>query len=251
MDPNNVVGTPSAQPQPAPAPTAAATISAELAAAPEPAKPENPMTAGPEKKSSKGGIIAAVLFALIAAGGVGFGVWTMMDGKTKEEQYNTQIDALKKTNSELMDKIAEGGEGGGEGSGTGTAVDTEDYIYVGEWGVKFKIPDNLQYVSYEVEDFADVGIAGTSLCVSAATTGHGDERPSFLRTNNGRLSRLGCLNKYTEAEGEVMGVGEVVVGEYYYVGPQALVGNETDADWESESVNTITNMLSTDNMSDI
>ena len=152
MDPNNVVGAPSAQPQPAP--TVAATISAELAATPEPAKPENPMAAAePEKKSSKGGIIAAILFAIIAAGGVGFGVWAMMDGNTQKDQLNSQIDALKRTNSELMEKLAEDNFDGD--SDIDTAVDIEDYIYIEGAGVKIKKPENWRDLIREYSYYND------------------------------------------------------------------------------------------------
>lgn len=169
MDPNNVVGTPSAQPQPAP--TAAATISAELAAAPEPAKPENPMVAAqPEKKSSKGGIIAAVLFALVATGGVGFGVWTMMDGNAQKDALNDQISTLKQQNVELMDKIAEGGGGEDEDKSdySGGPYIENGYFYVPEWKLKFQIPSELANYGYSVDyDSAHVGYTLPSIGFTA------------------------------------------------------------------------------------
>lgn len=229
MDPNNVVGAPNIQNQPV-APVA-------------PVAPKTPVTpvvpAEPEKKSGKGGIIAAILFAILAVGGVGFGVYTMMNGKTQEDALNEQITTLRKQNSELMEQM-----------GGGSAVNTEDYIYVGEWGVKFKIPDNLQYISYAVRNFDYGDYAGTSLCVSGATTGHGDEKPSFVKDYLTGLGVQVCLLKNTKsAEGDEL-YASVPVGEYYIQGPQDIV-DEANAEWESESVSTISNMLSTENMSNI
>ena len=118
MDPNNVVRTPNTQTQSV-----------------APAEPEvNPTTMGP-KKSGKGGIIAVILFALLAAGGIGFGVYTMLNSKTQEDALNEQITTLKKQNSELMEQIGEAG---------GSTVDTEDYIYFGDWNIKLKIGSGLE-----------------------------------------------------------------------------------------------------------
>lgn len=222
MNPNSVAGTPNVQAQPV---------------QPEP----NPMAMGPTKPG-KGVAIAAVLFALLAAGGIGFGVYTMMNSKKQEDALNEQIATLKKQNSELMEQIGEAG---------GSTVDTEDYIYVGEWGIKFKIPDNLQYVSYEVRDFDYGDYAGVSLCVSGATTGHGDERPSFVKDTTGfGLGIYVCLSKNTKSAEEGAWYAISPVGEYYIQGPQAVF-DEMTAEWESESVRVIKSMLSTENMSSI
>ena len=58
-------------------------------------------------KSNKGMIAGMVCLALLAIGGISFGVWAMMDGNAKVEQLSAQIDALKQQNSELQEKIVE------------------------------------------------------------------------------------------------------------------------------------------------
>ena len=63
----------------------------------------------PVKSKKKGGdglIIAMVFVILLAAGGIGFGVWAMMDGNQQKEELNLQISTLKKQNSELMERIS-------------------------------------------------------------------------------------------------------------------------------------------------
>lgn len=88
------------------------------------------------KKGGKGAIIGMVIFAILALGGIGFGVWTWMDGNTQKDALNNQISDLKKQNGELLDKMAE--------AGGGSDVNTEDYIYLGDWGIKLKIGGELE-----------------------------------------------------------------------------------------------------------
>lgn len=90
-----------------------------------PVKPVNPVTPlkpvepaggptfdnGPSVVEGKGGkktgwIMAVVLLLIVAAGGVGFGVWAWVDGNTQKDALNDQISSLKKQNSELMEQIS-------------------------------------------------------------------------------------------------------------------------------------------------
>ncbi len=107
------------------------------------------MAGGAEpKKNGKGMLIGMILFALLAAGGIGFGVWAMMDGNSQTKTLNDQIGDLKKTNSELMEKLSRQEEKPVVDNeviidaDTSTKVNSEDYIYVGEWGIKIKKPEN-------------------------------------------------------------------------------------------------------------
>ena len=123
MNPNSVAGTPNVQAQPV-----------QL----EP----NPMAMGPTKPG-KGGAIAAVLFAILAVAGIGFGVWAMLDSKAQKDALNEQITTLKEQNNELRDKIAEleeSCESRGTKCGNGNMV---DYIYLDELGIKIKKPSSL------------------------------------------------------------------------------------------------------------
>ena len=52
-------------------------------------------------------ILGMVILLILAIGGIGFGVWTMMDGNQQREQLNTQIEALKKQKSDLDSQIIE------------------------------------------------------------------------------------------------------------------------------------------------
>ncbi len=97
-------------------------------------------------KGGKGTIYGMIFFAILAIAGIGFGVWTMMDGNTQKDSLNSQISTLKQQNNDLMDKISDMSEQEEEETTVivdpSANVDTTDYIYVGEWGLKIKMPDN-------------------------------------------------------------------------------------------------------------
>ena len=71
------------------------------------ASPENIMAQGvsEKKKGGKGMLYGMILCAVLAVGGIGFGVWTWMDGNTQKDSLNQQISDLKKQNSELMNQL--------------------------------------------------------------------------------------------------------------------------------------------------
>ena len=65
---------------------------------------------GPSVVDGKGGkktgwILTVVLLLIVAIGGVGFGVWAMMDGNAQKDALNSQISTLKKQNGELSEQI--------------------------------------------------------------------------------------------------------------------------------------------------
>lgn len=119
MEPNNTVGTPEEQKN---IPNEAevemqATVVADEVANPVELPKENTMAEGAgAKKGGKGMLIAVILLALIALGGVGFGVWTMINGNGEVAQLKEKNSELQKQNNALSDKLAENGsstDGGG------------------------------------------------------------------------------------------------------------------------------------------
>ena len=73
----------------------------------ESSKPGSDVVFQDKPKKNMGVILTIVLLALLAAGGIGFGVWAMMDGNSQVAKKDEQISALKKQNSELQDKVTE------------------------------------------------------------------------------------------------------------------------------------------------
>ena len=105
----------------------AAMVADQIANPVEPPK-ENIMAEGngAKKKSGKGMMIAVALLALVALGGIGFGVWAMMDGNSQTKTLNDQISSLKKTNNELMEQLSEANANADDGGDTIIDIDTSN-----------------------------------------------------------------------------------------------------------------------------
>ena len=187
----------------------------------EPVEPVTPgsMVAESEapKKKGHGMVIGLVLCLLLAAGGIGFGVWAWMDGNAQKDALNSQIAELKKQNNELRDKLSsklEVGEDVTVDVETDSDVNAADYIYVGEWGLKIKVPDSLKRVSYSFRQFSD---NATVLW----TWGNIDDRlPDFANPSN--ATSLGVVSRYLTSSlndeqcGDGMGRFVLSMGDYNY-----------------------------------
>lgn len=60
-----------------------------------------------KKKGGNGMMIGMILAIILAVGGIGFGVWAMMDGNSQKEQLNQQISALKQQKDALEKQVEE------------------------------------------------------------------------------------------------------------------------------------------------
>lgn len=70
--------------------------------------PVAPMAPAGERKKSNGAIIGMVIFALVALGGIGFGVWQMMQGSSKDKQIadlKTQVTNCANANNGSTESV--------------------------------------------------------------------------------------------------------------------------------------------------
>lgn len=93
-----------------------------------------------KKKGGNGMMIGMILAIILAVGGIGFGVWAMMDGNSQKAQLNQQIDTLKQQKSALEKQVEELTEKAG-----GYEDDDSGYeILPPEWGeAEASIEDGL------------------------------------------------------------------------------------------------------------
>ena len=195
------------------------------------------MAGGAEpKKNGKGMLIGMVLFALLAAGGIGFGVWTMMDGNNqvadankKVVAANQQVDELKKQNEELTEKLAKQEEKAETKGDTSTKVDTADYIYVGEWGLKIKIPEGLRLYEYSFEIMSGDNNEYSNLAIYAGDSSY----------------PLGVVTRYERGYEDVLvGQNTLIFSDdkygYYISGPNGDVQSDLE-----DYMNAIITMLRT------
>lgn len=222
-----------------------------------------------KKKHNKYFALTIVL-AIVTLLGISFGVFGMvMNGQANqkaealsnelaqkdttlkqiEEKLGAQIEVETETSDQEDDKV------------TNVSVSAaKDYIYIGEWGIKIKIPKNLHSVSY-------VFYGGKNLLyVSGVVCGDGrcQYYPAFMENTIGHGHGMTALGRYSksdsslrveEAQGEartlIQGDGYMLGAivyeddEYYYayVTEQMLVGTESERQWEIDSVEAIEKTL--------
>ena len=112
-----------------------------------------------------GWILTTILLLLIAAGGVGFGVWAYMDGNTQKDQLNSQISTLQQQNNDLQEQIEEmaaknnttgsAGDNANMEGDTFASMEESDFIVLDEWGVKIRIGTPFVYVAKSMKEDCD------------------------------------------------------------------------------------------------
>ncbi len=220
-------------------PASAVTPEAKSEKTPE----QNIMAAGvSEKKKGKGMVLGLILLALLAAGGIGFGVWAMMDGNSQVAKKDATIKDLKQQNSDLLEQL-DNASATTDDPGANEAVNTEDYIYVGEWGLKIKIPEGLSSVSYDYTRNSN----GPALAITGAEYG-GVLMPNAypIGSINVGIIGLGSVQRFVKgAEIEPTSPPSFVFSDdsydYYYHTPQELY--QVDSVEEEERQNSIVKLV--------
>ena len=184
----------------------------------------------PAKKSSKTGIILGfVLLALIAAGGVGFGVWAMMDGNTQREQLNEQIAALKEQNDRLSEQISDDPKNDDNSESEQDSAnddnkepideenrnDSANTVAIDEWGVSVLFPEDFDVINYEYKSIENEVYCSSYISITSVE-------------KNGELidsGELGGLASILKCSG-LFPYGHLIYddgdNQYYYAFPNGL-----------------------------
>ena len=111
----------------------------------EPVKNDISFTDKPKKNN--GMIYGMILLAILAIGGIGFGVWAMMDGNAQKDALNSQISALKAQNNELSNKVTELEDTISNLTSTNEGTNDGSNVTLPSWGeVKAEIVDGVFYI---------------------------------------------------------------------------------------------------------
>ncbi len=199
-----------------------------------------------KQKSGNGLKIATAIACVVAVCGIGFGIYGIMQSSQKDSQISdlrVQVDNLNGRIAALGDKEIENANENDVVIGVidSTKENPEDYIYVGEWGIKIKILNELSNISYE---YLGDGYHRScrTLGVSASTKGDGS-KPSFVKTGGDNGDYLGyvmrCPKEDSYPYGAVINIDDPNYSYYY----ERIQYSITQTDWESESVDTVKNML--------
>ena len=103
------------------------------------------------KKKSHAALLGMICLAILAAGGIGFGVWAMLDSNQQTARLNDRITELQ---AQLAEQTISNDVNMNNGNENAVS-NTGEYIYVGEWGIKLAKPVGVKYVDYEYNSFND------------------------------------------------------------------------------------------------
>ena len=178
---------------------------------------QNEMAAGASmaagKKEGKGMMFGMIACAILAIGGVGFGVYEMMQaGQSKQiSDLKVEIKNNDGTTTALeTDKIEVK-----EDTRTIIISDSnktekpEEYLYIGKWGIKIKLPDTLKNVGYMYDDtVGSLYLYGRPIDDDSENQSDRDfASPYFNHTTLGAISVYGADETCTGFEGETIKCG--------------------------------------------
>lgn len=206
--------------------------------------------ASPQKQSHGMliGLIAAIVIAVVGLG-TSVAAFTMKaaDAADYEEQIAVLENAVEEAeeNAGQPEPLIVTTPAGEEVTTTAPGnVDASQYIYIGQWDIKIKIPENLLITKYDYamyNGFSAVEILGS--------TKDGQYLPGFADPSENRTMPLGAVNRFPKDAEQASTLGRTIVFTddqyvYSYAGPQALYSDsESEQKWEVESVQAIQQML--------
>ena len=186
-------------------------------------------------KKNMGMILTIVLLVLLAAGGIGFGVWAMMDGNSQVAKKDEQIAALKAQIDSLEEQIEVSSEKSNTDNSSNDdmgTVEQDRLIDVDEWGYKISLPEDLVILSQKYEENDD---GSSSLCVWGYSMREGKGTPSFAEKEDPFV----CVSRYPE---NMSFYGHLVFTEdgydYLFNSTQTYLSDEGDMEgmnWEDET----------------
>ena len=204
-----------------------------------------------KQNDGKGWKIATAIASVVAVCGIGFGVYGMMQSSQKDNQISDLKVQIKEDDGtvttietpEIETTTNDGTTVTITDNVVSEKVDSAKYLYVGPWGIKIAIPDSLKTVNYTYS-------AQDTLCLSGVKYHEGGMHyfPEFadVRKNTPGLS---CVSR-TLKDGYSPDDSPLEAYNYTVQGPQSVY-DESDKDWEVESVQEIQKMLDISNFSKI
>jgi hypothetical protein len=205
-------------------------------------------------KKNHGMLYGMIMLAILAAGGIGFGVWTMLDGNSRSQKKDEQILQLQSQLAEKSEVVVEDGttvvdDESGDSTTSTSVANSTDYIYVGEWGLKIKIPDSLSTVSYRFSH--EAGFTKVTVWGVDCSGGRCQFFPNYANVNEntygmGSITRYPKGTTFNEASSPTLVFSDESY-DYYQYHPQMVYTTDNPSDeaqWEMDGINTIDEMLS-------
>lgn len=109
-----------------------------------------PVVENNKPNNKKGPIIVSLVASILAICGIGFGIYGIFTSSQKDSQISDLKTQVEDSNDRIASLETEKDNATKSNDTTATASGpaitnekTEDYIYIGEWGVKIKVPESL------------------------------------------------------------------------------------------------------------
>ena len=191
-------------------------------------------------KMSKKQVIGLVVLSLIALGGVLFGIYGMNSQNDQIANLKVQVSNAENNKAAKLEtedvaivdsdenttKIIDGTDG--------VAIDASEYFYIGEWGLKVKVPEELIITKYRYAN--DAGNRdNSSLCIMGYSKKDGQEFPDFTNVDD----YLTCISRGPNGFSPY-GVLILSDNKYDYLFNNAQTyyskgGDDEELQWEKES----------------
>ena len=197
-------------------------------------------------KTAKNLTIVSIILGIVAVIGVILGIFGLIDSMATHDDL-VAAEAQLATNNAVISKIE---------TQTNTKITSPDsvpdyapitgYIYIPEWGIKIKIPDNLHQVSYIVDQKYR-----PQICFNGLESSVTNVFPAFADVDR-NPGGMGCLTRVDINEGrstsDGYSFGELVFTDngynYFYDDPDHLYSSDAaEQGLEQNAIQIIKNML--------
>ncbi len=211
------------------------------------AETDTPMAPAVDSKQKSGNSlkITTAIACIVAVCGIGFGVYGMIQSFQKDNQISDlKVQIMDSegtaTTIETSDEVETTME-------NEAAMDIADYIYVEDWGLKIKMPEDLKMISYMFQHYKDEGQEDRTSIVITGTKENIEQLPDYANLN--KCHGLGSIGRRAKGSQVVGGTAPVFSDtnwDYYYDGPQVNCSTDADELEQEESIvrllkNTLTN----------
>ena len=111
-----------------------------------------------QPKNNNGLKIVTALTSVVAICGIGFGVFGMMQSIEKDNQISDLKNQVTTLNNKIV-SIENDNDTSEKPTDNPSAAtgNSKDYVYIGEWEIKIKIPEGLGYVDYSFINYISDG----------------------------------------------------------------------------------------------
>lgn len=197
--------------------------------------------------------LLSTVLGILAVVGIILGIFGLVDSAATNEKLNAAEAELAVKNSIVETVAKQTGVTINSAKDVPTYVATTGYIYLSEWGIKLKVPEELHHISYVLNQ----RLYHPTICFNAVETSITNPLPAFTDVSQ-NPGGMGCLVRISAEEGDRssdgLSFGEKVFSSdgynYFYTAPvKTFATDNSEIQLEKHAVSLIKTMLSTENIS--